>query len=138
MIVKGHRPILALVVEIEEIFHHCAKALPALAAVAAGDLERPGSGAPGDRQGAGAGRGRGLSRSARARPRTTAKPVSRSSCTGSATVATGRLQGARGSPSVRPAPAPRKPVHAEHARPVVSVATRDLSCDGYRADIEST
>jgi PPOX class probable FMN-dependent enzyme len=26
MIVKGHRPILALVVEIEEIFHHCAKA----------------------------------------------------------------------------------------------------------------
>ena len=23
---KGHRPILALVVEIEEIFHHCAKA----------------------------------------------------------------------------------------------------------------
>jgi uncharacterized protein len=27
MIVKGHEPILALVVEIEEIFHHCAKAL---------------------------------------------------------------------------------------------------------------
>jgi PPOX class probable FMN-dependent enzyme len=26
MIVKGHRPILALVIEIEEIFHHCAKA----------------------------------------------------------------------------------------------------------------
>jgi uncharacterized protein len=26
MIVKGHRPILALVVEIGEIFHHCAKA----------------------------------------------------------------------------------------------------------------
>ena len=26
MIVKGHRPILAIVVEIEEIFHHCAKA----------------------------------------------------------------------------------------------------------------
>ena len=26
IIVKGHRPILALVVEIEEIFHHCAKA----------------------------------------------------------------------------------------------------------------
>jgi PPOX class probable FMN-dependent enzyme len=26
MIVKGHRPILALVVEIEEVFHHCAKA----------------------------------------------------------------------------------------------------------------
>jgi uncharacterized protein len=26
MIAKGHRPILALVVEIEEIFHHCAKA----------------------------------------------------------------------------------------------------------------
>src|SRR5215218_9740385 len=26
MVVKGHRPILALVVEIEEIFHHCAKA----------------------------------------------------------------------------------------------------------------
>jgi uncharacterized protein len=26
MIVKGHRPSLALVVEIEEIFHHCAKA----------------------------------------------------------------------------------------------------------------
>jgi PPOX class probable FMN-dependent enzyme len=26
MIVKSHRPILALVVEIEEIFHHCAKA----------------------------------------------------------------------------------------------------------------
>ena len=27
MIVKGHRPILALVVEIEEVFYHCAKAL---------------------------------------------------------------------------------------------------------------
>ena len=26
MIVKGHRPILALVVEIDEIFYHCAKA----------------------------------------------------------------------------------------------------------------
>ncbi len=26
MVVKGHRPILALVVEIEEIFHHCQKA----------------------------------------------------------------------------------------------------------------
>lgn len=26
MVVKGHRPILALVVEIEEVFHHCAKA----------------------------------------------------------------------------------------------------------------
>jgi PPOX class probable FMN-dependent enzyme len=26
MVVKGHRPILALVVEIEEIFHHCSKA----------------------------------------------------------------------------------------------------------------
>ncbi|GAA3102295.1 hypothetical protein [Nonomuraea salmonea] len=26
MIVKGHRPRLALVVEIEQIFHHCAKA----------------------------------------------------------------------------------------------------------------
>ncbi|GAA5170516.1 pyridoxamine 5'-phosphate oxidase family protein [Amycolatopsis dongchuanensis] len=26
MVVKGHRPVLALVVEIEEIFHHCAKA----------------------------------------------------------------------------------------------------------------
>lgn len=26
MIAKGHRPILALVVEVEEIFHHCAKA----------------------------------------------------------------------------------------------------------------
>ena len=26
MAVKGHRPILAVVVEIEEIFHHCAKA----------------------------------------------------------------------------------------------------------------
>jgi uncharacterized protein len=26
MVVKGHRPILALVVEITEIFHHCAKA----------------------------------------------------------------------------------------------------------------
>jgi uncharacterized protein len=26
MVVKGHRPILALVVEIEETFHHCAKA----------------------------------------------------------------------------------------------------------------
>ncbi|GAA3614198.1 pyridoxamine 5'-phosphate oxidase family protein [Microlunatus ginsengisoli] len=26
MIVKGHRPILALLVEIEEVFHHCAKA----------------------------------------------------------------------------------------------------------------
>ena len=26
MVVKGHRPIMALVVEIEEVFHHCAKA----------------------------------------------------------------------------------------------------------------
>ncbi|KNB53259.1 pyridoxamine 5'-phosphate oxidase [Streptomyces caatingaensis] len=26
MVVKGHRPVLALVVEIEEIFHHCPKA----------------------------------------------------------------------------------------------------------------
>jgi len=26
MVVKGHRPILALVVEVEEVFHHCAKA----------------------------------------------------------------------------------------------------------------
>ncbi|MDN5894517.1 MAG: pyridoxamine 5'-phosphate oxidase family protein, partial [Nocardioides sp.] len=26
MVVKGHRPLLAVVVEIEEIFHHCAKA----------------------------------------------------------------------------------------------------------------
>ena len=26
MIVKGHRPILALVVEVEEVFHRCAKA----------------------------------------------------------------------------------------------------------------
>ena len=26
MVVKGHRPILAVVVEIEELFHHCAKA----------------------------------------------------------------------------------------------------------------
>ncbi|TNC21902.1 pyridoxamine 5'-phosphate oxidase family protein [Amycolatopsis alkalitolerans] len=26
MIVKGHRPILAILVEIEEVFHHCAKA----------------------------------------------------------------------------------------------------------------
>lgn len=26
MVVKGHRPILALVVDIDEIFHHCAKA----------------------------------------------------------------------------------------------------------------
>jgi PPOX class probable FMN-dependent enzyme len=26
MVVKGHRPVLAVVVEIEEVFHHCAKA----------------------------------------------------------------------------------------------------------------
>jgi PPOX class probable FMN-dependent enzyme len=26
MVVKGHRPVLALVVEVEEVFHHCAKA----------------------------------------------------------------------------------------------------------------
>ena len=26
MVVKGHRPILALVVEVQEVFHHCAKA----------------------------------------------------------------------------------------------------------------
>jgi uncharacterized protein len=26
MVVKGHRPQLAIVVEIEQIFHHCAKA----------------------------------------------------------------------------------------------------------------
>ena len=27
LVVRGHHPILALVVEIEEVFHHCAKAL---------------------------------------------------------------------------------------------------------------
>ncbi len=27
MVVRGHRPVLALVVEVEEVFHHCAKAL---------------------------------------------------------------------------------------------------------------
>ena len=26
MLVKGHRPVLAMVVEIEQVFHHCAKA----------------------------------------------------------------------------------------------------------------
>ena len=26
MIVKGHRPVLAVVVEIEQVFHHCSKA----------------------------------------------------------------------------------------------------------------
>jgi len=26
MVVKGHRPLLAVVVEIEEVFHHCQKA----------------------------------------------------------------------------------------------------------------
>lgn len=26
MVVRGHRPVLALVVEVEEVFHHCAKA----------------------------------------------------------------------------------------------------------------
>jgi PPOX class probable FMN-dependent enzyme len=26
MVVKGHRPVLALVVEVEQVFHHCAKA----------------------------------------------------------------------------------------------------------------
>jgi PPOX class probable FMN-dependent enzyme len=26
MVVKGHRPVLALVVEVDEVFHHCAKA----------------------------------------------------------------------------------------------------------------
>jgi predicted pyridoxine 5'-phosphate oxidase superfamily flavin-nucleotide-binding protein len=26
MVVKGHRPVLALVVEIEQVFHHCQKA----------------------------------------------------------------------------------------------------------------
>jgi PPOX class probable FMN-dependent enzyme len=26
MVVKGHRPVLALVVDVEEVFHHCAKA----------------------------------------------------------------------------------------------------------------
>jgi PPOX class probable FMN-dependent enzyme len=26
MIVKGHRPLLALVVDVEEVFHHCSKA----------------------------------------------------------------------------------------------------------------
>ncbi len=26
MIVKGHRPILALVIEIDEVFYHCSKA----------------------------------------------------------------------------------------------------------------
>lgn len=59
MVVKGHRPLLALVVEVEEVFHHCAKAflrsqlwqpeswdpeaiLPRRA-VLAQQLERPGS-----------------------------------------------------------------------------------------------
>ena len=26
MVVKGHRPVLAMVVEVEEVFHHCSKA----------------------------------------------------------------------------------------------------------------
>ena len=26
MVVKGHRPVLALVVEVDEVFHHCQKA----------------------------------------------------------------------------------------------------------------
>ena len=26
MVVRGHRPVLAVVVEVEEVFHHCAKA----------------------------------------------------------------------------------------------------------------
>ena len=59
MVVKGHRPLLALVVEVEEVFHHCAKAflrsqlwqpetwdpeaiIPRRAVVAQ-QLERPGS-----------------------------------------------------------------------------------------------
>ena len=38
MVVKGHRPVLAVVVEIEQVFHHCAQGVPALAAVGPGDL----------------------------------------------------------------------------------------------------
>ncbi len=26
MVVKGHRPVLALVVDVEQVFHHCSKA----------------------------------------------------------------------------------------------------------------
>ena len=59
MVVKGHRPLLALVVEVEEVFHHCAKAflrsqlwqpeswdpeaIIPRRAVLAQQLERPGS-----------------------------------------------------------------------------------------------
>ena len=41
MIVKGHRPVLALVVEIEQIFFHCAKAFLRSQAVGAGDAGTP-------------------------------------------------------------------------------------------------
>ncbi len=59
MVVQGHRPVLAMVVEIDELFHHCAKAflrsqlwdpdswepeaVVARRAVLAQQLERPGS-----------------------------------------------------------------------------------------------
>ena len=26
MVVKGHRPLLAVVIEVEQVFHHCSKA----------------------------------------------------------------------------------------------------------------
>ena len=38
MVVKGHRPVLAVVVEIDEMFFHCAEGVPAVAAVEPGDL----------------------------------------------------------------------------------------------------
>ena len=38
MVVRGHRPLLALVVEVEQVFHHCGEGVPALPAVGAGQL----------------------------------------------------------------------------------------------------
>ena len=45
MVVKGHRPVLAMVVEIDELFHHCAKAFLRSRALGPGVLgaRRPGA-----------------------------------------------------------------------------------------------
>ena len=70
-------PILALVVEVEEVFHHCAKAFLRSAAVAAGDLAADAAPVPaGDRQDAGGAN----EEPGRARPPTTGRRTPRS-CT---------------------------------------------------------
>ncbi|WP_341350956.1 MSMEG_1061 family FMN-dependent PPOX-type flavoprotein [Nocardioides convexus] len=84
MVVKGHRPILAVVVEIETIFFHCAKAFLRSQPVAAGDLgprrqrPAPGGAGPPARAAGDPGRGAWTPTTARPTPSTsTAEPRGR-------------------------------------------------------------